>query len=144
MFRVILAAVCFAAFTCSASAQSSGDDSETSSKPSLDGAFGPLDDQNTFKPSGSEDILRHRDFAGKPCLTVAGFTRPHTIDPNLYDDVVSITNSCPRQISVQICYSGTEDCIMVDVPGSESKEAVLGMLPAMKDFSFEFREKFDD
>jgi hypothetical protein len=97
-----------------------------------------------FKPSGPDEVLRHRDFAGKPCLTVNGFARAHTINPNLYDDVISISNSCPRSISVRVCYTGTEDCISVDVPGSEHKEAILGMLPAIKDFDFEFHEKFND
>lgn len=143
MFRVILAAICLAASLCSASAQSSGDDSTTWSKPSVGGTIEPQD-EDTFQPSGSEEILRHRDFAGKPCLTVSGYARPHTIDPNLYDDVVSLSNSCPRQISVKVCYYESEDCVLVDVPGSERKEVVLGMLPSIKDFKFEFREKFDD
>jgi hypothetical protein len=30
----------------------------------------------------------------------------------------------------------------MEVPGNERKEAVLGTLPSMKDFRFEFREKF--
>ena len=147
MFWVILAVIGLVVSTCSASAQSSGDSSETWSKPAYGGTVAPPDDdpsQNPFNASGSDEILRHRDFAGKPCLVLQGYARAHTIDPNLYDDVVSISNSCPRQISVRVCYYGTEDCISVDVPGTESKEIVLGMLPSMKDFRFEFREKFDE
>lgn len=30
----------------------------------------------------------------------------------------------------------------MEVPGSGRKEAILGTLPAAKDFRFEFREKF--
>jgi hypothetical protein len=30
----------------------------------------------------------------------------------------------------------------MEVPGDERKEAILGTLPAMKDFRFEFRERF--
>lgn len=30
----------------------------------------------------------------------------------------------------------------MDVPGNERQEAILGIMPAEKDFRFEFREKF--
>ena len=30
--------------------------------------------------SQNTDILRHRDFAGKPCLGIGGFARAHTGD----------------------------------------------------------------
>ena len=144
MFRIIVAAVCLVGVGCSASAQSIGDDSQSPAKPSFAGINGSSDYLQTFKPSSAGEILRHRDFAGQPCLIFEGFARPHTINPNLYDDVVAITNNCPRHISVRLCYTGNDDCISVDVPGSERKEAILGMLPAIKNFSFEFHEKFDN
>jgi hypothetical protein len=32
--------------------------------------------------------------------------------------------------------------VPIEVPGAERKEAILGTLPGVPDFRFEFREKF--
>jgi hypothetical protein len=87
-------------------------------------------------------VLRHKDFTGRPCLDVTGQAEPHTIDPNLYDHVVTAVNHCPQAIRIDVCYYGSQDCIPMEIPGDERKEAVLGTMPAEKDFRFEFREKF--
>jgi hypothetical protein len=127
MSRSAVSLIWLAAIGCSAMAQSS----TTPSQGSM-----------TFGASAGAAILRHRDFAGKPCLQVVGFARPHTIDPNLYDHVITATNHCPQRISMKVCYYQSEECIAMEVPGDESKEAILGTLPSEKDFRFEFREKF--
>jgi hypothetical protein len=93
-------------------------------------------------PSNDTGILRHRDFAGKPCLDVQGYSRPHTIAPNLYDHVITVLNSCPQRIPIRVCYYQSQDCISMEIPGGDRKEAILGTLPAIKEFRFEFREKF--
>jgi hypothetical protein len=96
----------------------------------------------TFDPRGQTDILRHRDFAGKPCLTLSGTARPHFIDRKLYDHVVIASNACPQRIAVRVCYYRTDNCISMEVPGRQRKEAILGTLPSTQEFGFEFREKF--
>jgi hypothetical protein len=96
----------------------------------------------SFEASGNTEVLRHRDFTGKPCLAVNGTPRAHIADRNLYDHVITARNNCPQRIAMQVCYYQTHDCIRMEIPGSERKEAILGTLPSMKDFRFEFREKF--
>jgi hypothetical protein len=96
----------------------------------------------TFGPRAGADVLRHRDFTGKPCLTVQGSARSHIINPKLYDHVISASNSCPQRITIRVCYYHTNDCIPMEIPGGERKEAILGTLPTIHDFGFEFREKF--
>lgn len=96
----------------------------------------------SFAASGDTGMLRHRDPTGSPCLGVSGFARRHTIDSNLYDHVISVKNNCAQRIVIQVCYYNTEDCLPVDIPGGERKEAILGTMPSMPDFRFEFREKF--
>jgi hypothetical protein len=93
-------------------------------------------------PSGSNEILRHRDFTGRACLVVNAFARPHTVNPNLYDHVIDVRNVCPQRIAMQVCYYQTQDCIAIDVPGDDRKEAILGTMPSERDFRYEFREKF--
>ena len=95
-----------------------------------------------LRPSNPSEVLRHRDFAGKPCLAIGAFARPHTVDLNLYDHVISVHNNCPQRIALQVCYYETRDCISMEIPGGEHKEAILGTLPSAKDFRYEFREKF--
>jgi hypothetical protein len=96
----------------------------------------------SFGPRGETEILRHRALTGKPCLTVAGVARPHLIDRKLYDHVITASNACPQRIAIRVCYYRTDDCIPMEIPGGQRKEAVLGTLPATKEFGFEFREKF--
>jgi len=43
---------------------------------------------------------------------------------------------------MQVCYYQTQECIPMDIPGDETKEAILGTMPSTKDFRFDFREKF--
>ena len=96
----------------------------------------------TFGASAGTEILRHRGPTGNTCLVVAGHARPHTIDPKLYDHVIDVTNTCAQRIAIQVCYYRSQECISVEIPGGGRKEAILGTLPSVYDFRFEFREKF--
>jgi hypothetical protein len=96
----------------------------------------------SFAPSGGDEILRHRDVYGKPCLLVTGSARARRFSPNLYDHVIAVVNSCHHRIVIRVCYYHSQDCIPMEIPGEERKEAILGTLPSTKDFRFEFREKF--
>jgi hypothetical protein len=96
----------------------------------------------TFGASAGTEIFRHRAPTGVPCLTVGGLARPHIVNPNVYDHVITVKNSCPQRITMQVCYYKSQDCVPMEIPGGERKEAVLGSLPSVRDFRFEFREKF--
>jgi hypothetical protein len=136
--RVLVALVALTAVSAPALAQN-----ETS-RPMV-GASGiraPSEEAPTFGASSSTDILRHRSPIGTPCLTVTGFPRPHVVSPNVYDHVIAAKNSCAQRITIQVCYYKSLDCIPLEVPGGERKEAVLGTLPGAKEFRFDFREKF--
>jgi hypothetical protein len=141
----MLAISWLASATHSASAQSPANPYGGYSSPTVGGTMGgqnPGAPTPNFGASAGSDMLRHRDFAGKPCLDVTGFARPHTIDAHLYDHVISAHNNCPQRIDLKVCYYQSEDCIPMGIPGGEKREAILGTLPATKDFRFEFREKF--
>src|SRR5579863_1088512 len=102
----------------------------------------PKAETRPFAASAGNEILRHRDFTGKPCLGVSGSARSHHVDVNLYDHVITVVNGCPKRIELRVCYYRTQDCIPMEVAGNSRKEAILGTLPSTKDFRFEFREKF--
>lgn len=142
--RLALALIFLAATACSASAQSGALPFESWSRPSTGSVGGLKSPQEppTFGASASSEVLRHRDFTGRPCLEVSGSARPHTINPNLYDHMISVKNNCPQRIAIQVCYYQSQDCISMDIPGDSTRDGVLGVMPAEKSFRFEFREKF--
>jgi hypothetical protein len=117
--------------------------------PPLSGFSGPIyggtEEPTTDTPiAGTETsaIHRHLDMAGQPCLSVSGYATPQVVDPNLFDHMISARNHCPQSIKIQVCYFQTQECISMDVPGDAIKESLLGIFPSLKDFRFEFRERF--
>lgn len=106
------------------------------------GVPNPMEPTPTFGAAAGNDMLRHRGVTGAPCLEVGGFARQHTLSSNLYDHVITVKNNCAQRIQIQACYYNTQDCIPIEIPGGERKEAILGTMPATKNFRFEFREKF--
>ena len=141
MVRIPLALIWLTTIACSASAQSGT--SFGSSSPTVGGTIPtPGSTPTIFGAEGGNEILRHRAPTGSPCLAVGGFARPHYVNPNLYDHVITVLNSCPQRITMQVCYYRTQDCIPMEIPGGERKEAILGTMPSTKYFRFEFREHF--
>jgi hypothetical protein len=114
------------------------------SRPTLGGTLGsPLAPKPPLiGASQNIDILRHRDPTGKACLSVFGSALSHKTNPKLFDHVIMVKNNCAQLIKMQVCYYRTQQCISMDIPGRMSKEAVLGIMPSVKDFQYEFRERF--
>jgi hypothetical protein len=94
--------------------------------------------------SSSQDkaVKAHLNPTGKPCLTVQGYAQPQKISPNIFNHMIIVSNGCSQLIKMQICYYRSQHCLRVEIPGYTRKEAVLGILPAMKEFRFEYREQF--
>jgi hypothetical protein len=113
-----------------------------SSPPVLGGAGVRAPTPSPVIGSQNADILRHRDPIGNPCLNVSGFARAHTINPNLYDHLIAAKNRCAQRLTIQVCYYRTQQCIAMEIPGFASKETILGTLPSITDFRYEFRERF--
>jgi hypothetical protein len=84
----------------------------------------------------------HMGPLGKPCLTIAGYAKPETVNKNIYQHWISAANNCGQIVRVRICYFETEDCIVMSVPPWDRKESVLGIFPALKRFKFEAKEQF--
>src|SRR5665213_2849257 len=105
------------------------------------GATPPIEPPH-ISGSDSPDVLRHRNPMGKACLNVYGYARPYATNPNLFDHVIVASNSCTQVIRMRVCYYRTQNCIAMEISSRGRKEAVLGTLPAMKDFRYEFRERF--
>lgn len=139
---LLLCAIFVSGWAGGSNAQSSGPAASGKlSGPTAAGSSGAIP-QRMIAGSQNTEIMRHRDFAGKPCLAIGGFARAHTSNSNLYDHVVSIRNGCAQAITTEVCYFRTRDCISMSVQGHTDKQGILGTLPSIKDFQYEFRERF--
>jgi hypothetical protein len=87
-------------------------------------------------------ILRHRDFAGEPCLAIKAIQRAHIVNPDLYDHVVDATNHCGQTIRARICYSGTDHCLQLEMPPFSRKQALLGAMIGVPQFHYDLKEQF--
>jgi hypothetical protein len=141
MIRVLLILVALVVLSCGASAQN-GIGAFDNSPPTVGASDGAQIPATPHSFGASTGPRVHRDFTGQPCLEVGGYAQPHVIDPTLYDHIITVLNRCPQRIALEVCYYQSQDCIPMQVPGDERKDAVLGTMPSEKDFRFEFREKF--
>ena len=107
-------------------------------------AFG----QDLSQPSGRisvalNDLNRlHMSPTGKPCLTITKRAKAQLINPKIFEHWVVATNACGQRIKLKVCYSGTQDCVVVDVPPFGEKETEIGIFPALKYFQIETKEQF--
>jgi hypothetical protein len=85
----------------------------------------------------------HRAPTGKACLTVRGNAERQVINPKIYTHMIEASNDCSQSIKLQVCYYQSQQCVPLDVPGYGRKEVVLGIMPAMDQFQFEYRELFN-
>jgi hypothetical protein len=84
----------------------------------------------------------HLGPTGKPCLGVSGSARPQSINRSIFYHLIFITNACSQPIKFQVCYFGTTNCKSMDVAGYGRQETLLGIMPAMRDFRYQYREQF--
>ena len=96
-----------------------------------------------FSGSQNATIQMHRGPTGKPCLNVQGYVQQQVVNPNIFNHMIMVSNDCSQPIKMQVCYYQSQHCTPVEVPGYGRKDATLGIMPAMKDFRFEYREQFD-
>lgn len=103
----------------------------------------PLQSRLTLQGGGENSALTvHRDPLGKPCLDFEAASRAHVINPDVYDNIVSIQNRCSKPIKLRLCYYKSENCIDVEILAQQRKDTVLGVYPHMQYFRYSYQEKF--
>ena len=85
---------------------------------------------------------RHRSPNGTVCLKMTGMARPFNNNSNLFNHWIYAENGCSDCIRLHVCYYSTTSCIDISVPGHDRKEAILGTLPSIKDFRYEYGSGF--
>jgi hypothetical protein len=81
-----------------------------------------------------------RDPFRKECLSMHSSSHAHVINPQVFDHMISATNSCFRVIKLRVCYFKTEHCIDMTVPSQQRKDAILGSYPALQMFRYTYVE----
>lgn len=82
-----------------------------------------------------------RDGLGRPCLDIEAAAREQTVNPNMFDHVVSIKNICPRLIKVKVCYFNSTRCSDEDVRAYKRLDVVLGSMRGVKFFKYTITQK---
>ena len=96
---------------------------------------------NQFNGVASDNLNRHYSSTGKPCLVLQPQVTNQVMNKKIFEHWIKASNGCGQNIKVQVCYHKTADCIVMTVPPWETKNAVLGIQPDLKDFQFDAKEK---
>lgn len=98
-------------------------------------------DANDLSRSNDPNQIRRYNSTGKPCIALESFVTNQLINKKIFEHWIKASNSCGQNIKIQVCYHKTEDCIDMIVPPWESKNAVLGIYPNVKEFQYDAKEK---
>jgi hypothetical protein len=83
----------------------------------------------------------HFNARGKPCIAMSSYSMPQFVNKKIFEHWIKASNSCGQHIKVQVCYHKTADCVVMTVPPWETKNAILGIQPDLKEFQFDAKEK---
>jgi hypothetical protein len=106
------------------------------------GGITPLPSLPNFGSSLTGVPQRHYTAAKTACVKVTGFSRPQTVNPKIFDNLLTITNDCGQTIGLQACYYQGKGCLDLDIQGYARKEIILGIQFNGREFRYEYREKF--
>ncbi len=92
--------------------------------------------------SAAASAKRHYRPTGEPCLTLSGYAKAQLVNKEMFDHWITVKNDCLQRIKVQVCYFGSQDCIMLDAPPYGENIGLLGVYPKLKDFRYDYKEQF--
>jgi hypothetical protein len=98
--------------------------------------------RSPFLREGDYVARRHLNPTGKPCLIVNGEAHAQVVNPKIFEHIILAVNTCAQVIKFKICYYKAQHCLTLEAPAYAKKQAVLGIVPSMKDFRFEYTELF--
>jgi hypothetical protein len=115
------------------------------------GAYSPHESSalSDLKPG----IKMHLDPFGKPCVTVAAYSlaktdfgkifgaEPKVFASKEYEHMITATNRCSQMIKLKVCYSGTQDCVIVELASYGNQRASLGR-SSDQGFRYQYTEQF--
>ena len=103
--------------------------------------FTRSNDPNELSRSNDSHHVNRYSSTSKPCIALESFVTIQPINKNIYEHWITASNSCGQNIRIQVCYHKTDDCIVMNVPPYDNKNAVLGIQPSVKEFEYDAKEK---
>ena len=97
---------------------------------------------NPFPPMKGTYAPPHKAPDGTACISVHPSTHAQVINPKIIDQIVTVNNSCGQSITVQVCYTGSSDCIKVALTGYQKLQRILGISGGSTAFGYEYRELY--
>jgi len=82
-----------------------------------------------------------RDALNRPCLDIEAAAKPHVVNPDVVDHVVSIKNNCPKLIKVKVCYFNSDRCNQLDLQGYKRVDTILGTMTKVTMFRYSVFQK---
>lgn len=77
-----------------------------------------------------------RDALNRPCVQADAIARPHTINPNMIDHVVSVKNICNRPLKLKVCYFGSGNCRDLNISGYGREDVIIGTMSNIRYFRY--------
>ena len=96
---------------------------------------------NAFQGLAGTYAAPHKTPDGRACIAVHPMTRAQIINPKIIDQIVIMNNICGQAIKVQVCYVGSNDCIIVPLGGYQRLQRTLGVAGSTS-FRYEYRELY--
>jgi len=79
-------------------------------------------------PAEHSNLPVVRDALGRPCLDVEATSRPHVVNRDMIDHIVSVNNKCNRSIQVKVCYFQTDNCKEFRIQNYGRVDSILGTM----------------
>jgi hypothetical protein len=84
----------------------------------------------------------HQNPSNVPCISASALSRAQVVNPNIFENVVILSNICSQPIRLTLCYFGSSSCIKPVVKGYQRQETLLGLSTSTGDFRYQYTEQF--
>jgi hypothetical protein len=108
----------------------------------IEGGVGMRPAPRALALAGTVGVKQHIGPTGKPCVAVSGDAHAQTVNPHIFEHIITADNACSQVIRLFVCYYGSERCVPMTVPSYARQVAVLGIEPDTTAYRFEYWEQF--
>jgi hypothetical protein len=146
----ILTSVFFPLFACGTSI-SNGQEWGRPIEGSTGGAY--LSNHSSALSDLKPGIKMHLDPFGKPCVTLAAYSLAKSdyrkifgaeqkiFASSEYEHMITATNHCSQMIKLKVCYSDSQNCVVVELASYGNQRASLG-ISSDQGFRYQYTEQF--
>jgi hypothetical protein len=113
------------------------------SPPILGGTPGlAFPEQNDKFRYGLGQPQQHKTVTGQPCVRANALIKPQIVNPQVFEHVLLIANSCSYPINLNACYYQSTTCMRITIAGYNRRQQTLGF-SSEKEFRYSYTEEFN-